>query len=192
MQILVDARLISCKQNVNKFDHLCFVCPFKLEEVLKEQEGKIKGLFLFLDMECLREDSRRLVANLIVIQDELGDEWVFKGLEALPQFSHSLFSEEGKLHRQSLGISKFVRAQRLALRLLPHNNGAGEIHRQRPYGSAIVQIKIFGGRVIFMDALQFLTMRLKDMPKTFGVAGSEERFFPLQVVQVMIRAAHSK
>ena len=96
-----------CKQNVNKLHHLCFLRPFKLEEVLKEQEEK-RGLFLFLDMECPREDSGQLVANLIVVQDELGDGWVFKGFEALPQFCHSLFSEEGKLHRQSLGISKFV------------------------------------------------------------------------------------
>lgn len=35
-----------------------------------------------MDMECLREESGRLVVNLIVVQDELGDEWAFKGLQA--------------------------------------------------------------------------------------------------------------
>lgn len=62
-----------------------------------------------MDMECLREESGRLVVNLIVVQDELGDEWAFKGLQALSEFCKSLFSKEGKLHRHTLGITKYVR-----------------------------------------------------------------------------------
>ena len=96
-----------CKRNVNKYDHLCFLRPFKLEEVFEEQDEK-RGLFVFMDMECLREESGWLVVNLIVVQDELGDEWVFKGLQALSEFCKSLFSEKGKLHRHTLGITKYV------------------------------------------------------------------------------------
>ena len=176
-----------CKRNVDKYDHLCFLRPFDLQEVLLKQ-GEKRGLFLFLDMECLREESGRLVVNLIVVQDELGDEWVFKGLQALPEFCKSLFDEEGKLYRQTLGISQYVR-------VFAHNGSRfdyypiltelGKYTGKDPKvvfdGSSIVQIKTFEGRLIFMDSLRFLAMRLKDMPKTFGVEEVKKGFFPYRL-----------
>lgn len=81
-----------------------------------------------MDMECLREGSGRLVVNLVVVQGELGDEWVFEGLQALPRFYKSHFSEEGKLHRYTLGITKYVR-------VFVHNGSrfdwTRKVHRQR-------------------------------------------------------------
>lgn len=44
-------------------------------------------------------------------------------------------------------------------------------------GGVIVQIKIFDGRLIFMDLLCFLIMRLKDIFKIFGVEEVKKGFF---------------
>lgn len=171
-----------CKINVDKFDHLCFLRPFKLQEVLQEQREK-RGLFMFLDMECLRENDGRLVANLIIIQDELGYEWVFRGLNALQDFCKSFFEQDGDLYKKTLGMVKYIR-------VFAHNGSRfdyypiiselGKYTGKDPKvvfdGASIVQIKTFEGRLIFMDSLRFLTMRLKDMPKTFGVQEAKKGF----------------
>ena len=176
-----------CKFNVDKFDHLCFLRPFKLQEVLQEQREK-RGLFMFLDMECLREDDGRLVANLIIIQDELGYEWVFRGLNALQDFCKSFFEQDGDLYKKTLGMVKYIR-------VFAHNGSRfdyypiiselGKYTGKDPKvvfdGASVVQIKTFEGRLIFMDSLRFLTMRLKDMPKTFGVQEAKKGFFPYRL-----------
>lgn len=44
-------------------------------------------------------------------------------------------------------------------------------------GVFFVQIKTFKDRLIFMDSLRFLVMRLKDMPKTFRAEEVKKGFF---------------
>lgn len=57
-----------------------------------------------------------------------------------------------------------------------------EVHSQRPPSCFqrvffFVQIKTFKDRLIFIDSLRFLVMRLKDMPKTFRAEEVKKRSF---------------
>lgn len=155
--------------------------------MLKEQREK-RGLFMFLGMECLREDDGTLLVNLIVIQDELGYEWIFEGLNALQDFCKSFFEENGNLYKKTLGMEKYIR-------VFAHNGSRfdyypiiselGKYTGKDPQvvfdGASIVQIKTLEGRLIFMDSLRFLTMSMKDMPKTFGVEEVKKGFFPYRL-----------
>lgn len=172
-----------CRFNVDKFDHLCFLRSFKPQEVLQELWER-RGLFMFLDMECLREDDGRLMVNVIVIQDELGYEWVFKGLNAVEDFCKSFFEQDGDLYKKTLGMEKYIRVFAQNGSRFDYYPIISELGKYTCKDSqvffdeaSIVQIKTFEGRLIFMDSLRLLTMRMKDMPKTFGVQEVKKGFF---------------
>ena len=107
--------------------------------------------------------------------------------------SASLFSAKKESCIDTLGITKYVR-------VFAHNGSRfdyypiitelGKYTGKDPEvvfdGGAILQIKTFDRRLIFMDSLHFLAMRLKDMPKTFGVEEVKKGFFPVQVEQPAI------
>lgn len=86
------------------------------------------------------------------------------------------------MHRHTLGITKYVRVfARNSSRFdyYPIITELGKYTGKDPQvvfdGGAIVQINTFDDRLIFMDSLRFLTMRLKDMPKTFGLEEVKKR-----------------
>ena len=77
---------------------------------VEEKEKKERGINVFFDMESLRLPSGQLVPNLVVVQDEFGNEWIFEGLNATDDFCKSLFDrDEGELYKATLGAHSFAR-----------------------------------------------------------------------------------
>ena len=167
----------TCKINVDKFTHLCFLQPVDEEELKKKQLQK-RGIFLFLDMETLRCDDGKLAPNLIVVQDEHANEWVYPGLEAVDDFATSLFSQSGELFQATLGKHQFAR-------IFAPNGSCFDyfpfVDKKDPDVifdvSSIICIKVFDNSLIFMDSFRFLPMWLADMPTTFGVSDVAKGFF---------------
>ena len=69
----------------NPKTHRCFMKPVKKKSKRKrpgenddEEEEEKKTKFLFFDFECMQETGVH-VPNLVVVQDDEGHEWVFKG-----------------------------------------------------------------------------------------------------------------
>ena len=56
----------------------------------EEEEEKKKRNFLFFDFECMQETGVH-VPNLVVVQDDEGHEWVFKGPNTCKNFCDWLF-----------------------------------------------------------------------------------------------------
>ena len=77
-----------CKAYVRSTDHLCYMQPLEEES---DNEGYNK--LLFFDFECTQEFGQH-EPNLCVVQDEEGQEWVFRGDETRTLFCEWLFTKE--------------------------------------------------------------------------------------------------
>ena len=83
-----EVRCPTCQEYGNPETHRCFMKPRKKKkrkrgrsddvEEEEEEEEKKKTKFLFFDFECMQETGVH-VPNLVVVQDDEGHEWVFKG-----------------------------------------------------------------------------------------------------------------
>ena len=60
-------------------------------------------------MECLREEDGNLIVNLILVQDEFANEWVFEGLESIDCFADGFFNEEEELFQATLNKYRYDR-----------------------------------------------------------------------------------
>ena len=177
----------TCRRNVDKYTHLCFLQPHNAME-LHAKQVRQRGIFLFLDMECLREEDGNLKVNLIVVQDEFANKWVFEGLESIDHFADSLFNEEGELFQATLSKYKYAR-------FFAHNGSRFDyfpfVDKIAKYtakdpdiifdGSSILFIKTFEKHLHFMDSRRFIPMRLEQMPGAFGVTGVKKGFFPYRL-----------
>ena len=69
------------------------------ESEVMHKQTKERGINVFFDIESLRDTKSGLLqTNLIIVQDEFGNEWSFEGKNAVDSFSSSLFDKEGELY----------------------------------------------------------------------------------------------
>ena len=94
-----EVRCPTCQVYGNPETHRCFMKPRKKkkrkkgrsdDEEEEEEEEKKKTKFLFFDFECMQETGVH-VPNLVVVQDDEGHEWVFKGTNTCKDFCDWLF-----------------------------------------------------------------------------------------------------
>ena len=91
-----EVRCPTCHVYDNPETHRCFMKPRKKKKRKRresddeEEEEEKKTKFLFFDFECMQETGVH-IPNLVVVQDEEGHEWVFKGPNTCKDFCDWLF-----------------------------------------------------------------------------------------------------
>ena len=139
----------------------------------EEEEEERKTNFLFFDFECLQETDVH-VPNLVVVQDNDGHEWVFKGTNTCKDFYDWLFggSMDGSVcialnfkGYDSYFILKNVCDNKVRPGLIMN-------------GAKIMEVTVTESDVRFIDSLNFLPMPLCKFPKTFGSTELAKGYFP--------------
>ena len=177
-----------CKIFVNPELHRCYMQPLKRKAPGNEEEKrpkkkrkaekneekkKAKAKYLFFDFECIQETGTH-VPNLVVVQDEEGNEHVFSGPDTRDEFCDWLFSGDlsGAVciaHNLKGYDSYFILQYLYENKILPDLilNGA-----------KVMMIEESEEKIRFIDSLNFLVMPLSDLPKAFGLRELSKGFFP--------------
>ena len=137
-----------------------------------EEEEEKKTKFLFFDFECMQETGVH-VPNLVVVQDG-GHEWVFKGANTCKDFFDWLFgvSMDGSVsiaHNFKGYDSYFI------LKYLYDNKVLPCLIMK---GAKIMEMTVSESDIKFIDSLNFLPMPLSKFPKTFGFTELAKGYFP--------------
>ena len=174
-----EVRCPTCHVYDNPETHQCFMKPTKKKKRKRrgsddeeEEEEEKKTKFLFFDFECMQETGVH-VPNLVVVQDEEGHEWVFKGPNTCNDFCEWLFENMDRAvciaHNFKGYDSYFI------LKYLYDN-------KVRPglimNGAKIMELSITDPDIRFIDSLNFLPMPLSKFPKTFGLTELAKGYFP--------------
>ena len=180
---------VTCRRNVDKYTHLCFMQTLDEKEIEEKQE-KERGINLFFDIESLRQEGSDLLqTNLIIVQDENGCEWSFEGLSAVEEFSQSLFDrEKGELYAATVGAhgyAYFYAHNGARFDFLPFVTKMYRYTSETPNvvfdGSSLLRIELFNKKLIFLDSYRFLPMPLAALPVAFGVESVKKGFFPYRL-----------
>lgn len=177
-----------CKTFVDPLSHRCYMQPLKRknytetdEEVPKKKrkvtkEGATKNnkpKYLFFDFECMQETGTH-VPNLVVVQDETGQEKVFSGPNTRDEFCDWLFSGD---HRGAICIAHNLKGydSYFILQYLYENAIRPNLIMD---GAKVMMIEVPRGKIKFIDSLNFLAMPLSDLPKAFGLTELSKGVFP--------------
>ena len=93
----------TCRSTVDKDKHFCYLRVLDAEEG-RQKQFKERGVFVFFDIECLREEDGKMTTNLICLEDEFGSTWPFDGLDAMEQFCDAVFNKEGEIYRKTVKV----------------------------------------------------------------------------------------
>ena len=134
-------------------------------EVEEEDSQEEKGQeYLFFDIES-RQDDGQHIANLLIVQDETGFEMVFKGDECVNQFCTWLLDGT---HQGAIVIAHNLRGYDGIL-LCEHFYKQCVLPSLILNGVEIMSMELTEAEIKFRDSLNFLSMPLKALPKTFGL-----------------------
>ena len=174
-----EVRCPTCNVYDNPETHRCFM-KLRKEKKRKrrgsddgeEEEEEKKTKFLFFDFECMQETGVH-VANLVVVQDDEGHEWVFKGFNTCNDFCDWLF---GNMDRTVCIAHNFKGYDSYFILKYLYDN------KIRPglivNGAKIMELSVNDPEIRFIDNLNFLPMPLSKFPKTFGLTELAKGSFP--------------
>jgi hypothetical protein len=109
-----------------------------------------------------------------VVQNEAGDEWVFKGDNTRNKFCEWLFT---KGHEGCIVVAhNFQGYDGYFIQQYLHENGV--IPDVIMCGAKILSMYIPMLKIKFIDSLSFIPMRQADFPKTFGLSELAKGYFP--------------
>ena len=173
-----EVRCPTCHVYDNPETHRCFMKPRKKKKRKRrgsddeEEEEEKKTKFLFFDFECMQETGVH-IPNLVVVQDEEGHEWVFKGSNTCNDFCEWLFGNMDQVvciaHNFKGYDSYFI------LKYLYDNKVRPDLIMN---GAKIMELSIMDPDIRFIDSLNFLPMPLSKFPKTFGLTELAKGYFP--------------
>lgn len=180
-----EIRCSNCKTFVDPESHRCYMQPLKRtpteaggEEVPKKRKKvetnvKNKPKYLFFDFECM-QDTGIHVPNLVVAQDENGQESVFSGPDARDKFCDWLFSED---LRGTVCIAHNLKGYDayFILQYLYENKVKPDLIMN---GAKVMTIEVSEAQIKFIDSLNFLTMPLSHLPNAFGFKDLSKGYFP--------------
>ena len=177
-----------CKNFVNPQTHRCYLQPLKRKAsgneedespkktrkvATKEETEKNKPKYFFFDFECIQETGTH-VPNLVVVQDEKGNEKVFRGPATRDEFCDWLFSED---HSGVICIAHNLKGYDayFILQYLYENKILPDIILN---GAKVMSIEVPEVNIKFIDSLNFLAMPLSMFPKAFGLTQLSKGYFP--------------
>ena len=139
----------------------------------RKVKGRDKRMSLLFDFECMQETGIH-VPNLVVVQDDEGHEWVFKGTNTCKDFCDGLFggSMDGSvcIAHNFKGHDSYLILKYLYDNMVPR----GFIMN----GAKIMEMTVAKSDVRFIDSLNFLPMPLSKFPKTFRLTELAKGYFP--------------
>ncbi|XP_028517608.1 uncharacterized protein LOC110247906 [Exaiptasia diaphana] len=161
----------TCKQFADP-DHQCYMQPVD-DESENANSNTNDPKFLFFDYETTQETGTH-IPNLIIVQNQNGDEHVFNGENANIKFCNWLFSAENEdaicfAHNLQKFDGYFI---------LSYLNKQGICPSVIMNGGKILSIDVREQNIKFLDSMAFLPMRLSAFPKTFGFDELKKGYFP--------------
>ena len=148
--------------------------PKKKRKVTKEGATKNnKPKYLFFEFECMQETGIH-VPNLVVVQDDMGNEKVFRGPNTRDEFCDWLFSED---HREAICIAHNLKGydSYFILQYLYKNAIRPKLFMD---GAKVMMIEVHQQKIKFIDSLNLLAMLLSDFPKAFDFTELSKGVFP--------------
>ena len=160
----------TCKVLVQKddTDHKCYIQPTEPSD-----ESNYDQMYFF-DFEC-RQETGEHIANFCVVQDEKGNEEIFRGDNTVEDFCKWVFRKE---HKYGIFVAHNFKSYDgyLIQNYLNKNSVQYDVICE---GAKIVTLTVKEGWDIkFIDSLCFIPMRLADFPKTFGMNELCKGYFP--------------
>ena len=150
-----------------KNEHKCYIQKHELSEESQYNE------LLFFDLECTQED-RIHKANLCIVHNEAGDEWLFQGKNTIVDFCKWLFTVE---HQDCIVVAHNFQGYDgyFIQNYLNENNVKYEVILR---GAKILSMTIPMFNIKFIDSLNFIPMSLTKFPQTFGMPELCKGYFP--------------
>ena len=150
-----------------KEEHKCYIQ--KTEQTEESQYCEL----LFFDLECTQEDGIHK-ANLCIVHNEAGDEWLFQGNTTIKDFCEWLFTKE---HLDCIVVAHNFQGYDgyFIQNYLNENAVKYEIILR---GAKILSMTVPMFNMKFIDSLNFIPMSLAKFPKTFGMTELCKGYFP--------------
>ena len=150
-----------------KDEHKCYI-----QKTEKTEETQYNEL-LFFDLECTQEDGIHK-ANLCIVHNEAGDEWLFQGNNTIKDFCEWLFTKE---HQDCIVVAHNFQGYDgyFIQNYLNENAVKYEVILR---GAKILSMTVPMFNMKFIDSLNFIPMSLAKFPKTFGMAELCKGYFP--------------
>ena len=146
-----------------KNEHKCYIQ--KTEQTEESQYNEL----LFFDLECTQEDGIHK-ANLCIVHNEAGDEWLFQGSNTIKDFCEWLFTKEHQdcivvAHNDGYFIQNYLNENAVKYEVILR-------------GAKILSMTVPMFNMKFIDSLNFIPMSLAKFPKTFGMTELCKGYFP--------------
>ena len=133
-----------------------------VEESMKE--------LLFFDIESRQENGNH-EPNLCIVQNEAGEEWIFEGDNTRDEFCEWLFTDEHAnctvMAHNFQGYDSYF--------ILQYLREQGVKYDVIMRGAKVLSLAVEMFNIRFIDSLNFFPMKLANLPKTFGIEGTEKR-----------------
>ena len=150
-----------------KSEHKCYIQ--KTEQTEESQYNEL----LFFDLECKQEHGVH-EANLCIVHNEAGDEWLFQGSDTVKDFCEWLLTKE---HQGCIVVAHNFQGYDgyFIQNYLNKNAVKYEVILR---GAKILSMTIPMFNMKFIDSLNFIPMSLAKFPKTFGMTELCKGYFP--------------
>ena len=150
-----------------KEEHKCYI------QKTEQKEERQYSELLFFDLECTQEDGIHK-ANLCIVHNEAGDEWLFQGDTTIKDFCEWLFTNE---HQHCIVVAHNFQGYDgyFIQNYLNQNAVKYEILFR---GAKILSMTVPMFNMKFIDSLNFIPMSLAKFPKTFGMTELCKGYFP--------------
>ena len=150
-----------------KEEHKCYI-----QKTEQKEESQYSEL-LFFDLECTQENGIHK-ANLCIVHNEAGDEWLFQGNTTIKDFCEWLFTKE---HQDCIVVAHNFQGYDgyFIQNYLNENAVKYEIILR---GAKILSMTVPMFNMKFIDSLNFIPMSLAKFPKTFGMTELCKGYFP--------------
>ena len=150
-----------------KSEHQCYIQ--KTEQAEESQYSEL----LFFDLECKQEHGIH-EANLCIVHNEAGREWIFQGSDTVKKFCEWLLTKE---HQGCIVVAHNFQGYDgyFIQNFLNKNAIKYEVILR---GAKILSMTIPMFNMKFIDSLNFIPMSLAKFPKTFGKTELCKGYFP--------------
>ena len=150
-----------------KSEHKCYIQ--KTEQAEESQYSEL----LFFDLECKQEHGVH-EANLCIVHNEAGREWLFQGSDTVKKFCEWLLTKE---HQGCIVVAHNFQGYDgyFIQNYLNKNAVKYEVILR---GAKILSMTIPMFNIKFIDSLNFIPMSLAKFPKTFGKTELCKGYFP--------------
>ena len=143
------------------------------EKEEEDRDGEEGQEYLFFNTES-RQDDGRHIANLLIVQDEMGFDMVFKGDDCVNQFGTWLLDG---IHQDAIVIAHNLRGYDGFL-LCAYFYKESTLPSLILNGEKIMSMELTEAKIKFRNSLNFFPMQPKALPKTFGLTELTKEYFP--------------